>query len=85
MNAVTRLQARLEGEKPADPVHSDRTLARVLATAVQALYLADNSDYGSALWSIIRMVDPAMVEVLARSPGDAQTECRRMLAALVED
>ncbi|MDF8363311.1 MULTISPECIES: hypothetical protein [Achromobacter] len=85
MSAVTRLQARLQGGEPVVPVHAERTLARVLAAAVQALYLADNSDYGSALWSIIRKVDPAMVEMLARSPGEAQAECRRMLAALADD
>jgi hypothetical protein len=85
MNAVTRLQVRLEGGQPANPVHGDRTLAGVLATAVQALYLADSSDYGSALWSIIRLVDPAMVEMLARTPGGAQAECQRMLAAISEN
>lgn len=84
MSAVARIQARLEGCEPPHSARADRTLACVLAAAVQALYLADNSDYGSALWSIIRMVDPAMCELLARSPRDAQVECQRLAATFAE-
>ncbi len=42
---------------------SDRP-SEALKAAVAAIYLADSSDYLSALWSIVRVLSPDMAKLL---------------------
>lgn len=41
-----------------------RILADAVRPAAEALHLADSSDYGSALWEVVRAADPEMFDLL---------------------
>lgn len=42
-----------------------------LKAAVSAIYFADNSDYLSALWDVVKALNPDLVEVLYLNPREA--------------
>ncbi len=41
------------------------------ATAITAIYLSDSSDYCSALWDIVKYLNPEAWELLARDESAA--------------
>ena len=52
--------------------------ARALHTAVAAIYLDDSSDYRSALWDVIKELDPYIYELLANNEKRAFKLSRRL-------
>lgn len=44
-------------------------VSRALHEAVSAIYFDDNSDYGTALWAVVRHLAPELVEELESDPS----------------
>jgi hypothetical protein len=51
--------------------------SRALHAAVAAIYFADSSDYKSALWDVVRELDPKMAELLADDESEAYRRSRQ--------
>lgn len=60
---------------------SGEAVAEALSAAVSAIYFDDSSDYLRALWSVVRAIDPAMADLLDRSPYQAYDAANRAAAA----
>lgn len=50
---------------------SKKQIDLAVHNAVCAIYFADNSDYLSALWSVVKNLSPHLVEVLENFPSEA--------------
>jgi hypothetical protein len=46
-------------------------LDKAVHEAVAAIYLADNSDYLSALWSVVNLIDPKLARLLEKDEKKA--------------
>lgn len=52
-------------------ISSNDLLSAILAEAVAVIYLDDNSDYKSALWTIINLINPRAKRMLQENPRKA--------------
>lgn len=56
-----------------DPTPKDQALYE----AVAAIYFADSSDYITALWSVVRHLEPEMAEKLQKNEAKAYDEMHK--------
>ena len=49
----------------------ERDIERAVTTAISTLYFADNSDYQSALWSVVSALNPETAELLENDEAAA--------------
>lgn len=49
----------------------ERNVAKALHAATRAIYFADSSDYGTALWEVVTALDPRIAQMLEDDEGAA--------------
>lgn len=64
---------RLLSERPAI-LDAEPNTQKAISEAVSAIYFADNSDYLSYLWAVVRALSPAAASMLEDDPAKAYSQ-----------